>query len=68
MYSHVVPLNIYAGVTLSSGIIVGLWGRKRHKFSTDTAYNKLHIGVLVNICSSVGLYHATKIPIGSRLF
>jgi hypothetical protein len=58
-------VRTFGAISLTFGIILGIYGRRRHKFTDDFAYNRYHYGVLVHLAGSVGLYHAIKLPLVS---
>ena len=48
---------------MTFAVVFGIYGRRRHKFTSDFAYNRYHYGVFVHLAGSVGLYHAIKLPL-----
>jgi hypothetical protein len=52
---------MFAGASTVCATLLGLYNRKRHKFSSDYTYNKYHFGVLCNLAANYGLYTSRKL-------
>ena len=59
-----INLGIWAYMSMSSyltGIVMGIYGRNRMKYSNDFTYNKYHFAVQCNVASGIGLMLTSKV-------
>ena len=49
-------------VNCTSGIVLGLYARRRNKFRQDFTYNKFHFGAFIQIASALGMAACRKMP------
>ena len=64
-YAHVPKVKVFGTISVTTAFVLGIYGRRRHKFASDKAYAKFHYGILIQMASTVGMYNTIRIPYDS---